>query len=724
MQHGRLLVDCNSHSLSEIRTGMPGWQGANEEAHWACVTDEQRRQAGIPAEDRFTNHCYSPLGALVLGFVVTVGVSCQSPTGSEPTQTDNSRITRLDITSRRSAFDGRVFGTAGAYEILFGTATAVADPREAQNTGIVDLDNAPRNAAGQVEYSFDVHILKPIDLTKSNGVLVYEINNRGRRIVYRYFNGGGTGYEAGDPGTGFLMDQGYTYVSSGWMHGTGGSDNSELLWADLPTATDHGQPITGRSMEEWMDPSSASFGRLTYPAATLEQAEATLTYRQLQDSARQPVSTSQWSYVDDTTVRVTAPVGTDAGTIYEFTYEARSTIVMGLGFAAIRDFVSFARHHPADDTGQANPLFVDGSAVLHHAVAVGSSQSGRMVRDFLYQGFNRDAAGRRVFDGMNAYVAGARRTFVNARFALPGRWTRQHEDHNYPMDEFPFTYGTTTDSLTGKTDGLLATCTTSDTCPKVIQVDTESEWYGAHGSLVVTDTAGQMLALPTNVRYWMLTTAHLQRDAGCRDPANPVQPYPYYRAAFDATVQWVRDDAEPPASRAPSVADGTAVTAVEQGAGYPTIPERPFNPTISTLGVRDFSVLPPTESAEKYPLFVPRLDQDGNAAAGVVIPEGAVPLSTMGKAIRGPGFAEGELCSANGAWMPFPKTKTDRLAQGDSRLSIEERYPGGLAEYAEKYGRAVDGLVAEQYLLPKDGAMFKASAASGSGAGNSDSGLN
>ena len=121
---------------------------------------------------------------------------------------------------------------------------------------------------------------------------------------------------------------------------------------------------------------------------------------------------------------------------------------------------------------------------------------------------------------------------------------------------------------------------------------------------------------------------------------------------------------------------------------------------------------------------MPRLDQDGNAAAGVVIPEGAVPLSTMGKAIRGPGFAEGELCSANGAWMPFPKTKTDRLAQGDSRLSIEERYPGGLAEYAEEYGRAVDRLVAEQYLLPEDGAMFKASAASGSGAGNSDSELN
>ena len=664
------------------------------------------------------------LGAVVLGVVGIVGVACQSPAGSEPGQTGYSRVTRLEITSRRPAFGGRVFGTVGTYEILVGTATAVADPREAQNAGIVDLDKAPRNAAGLVEYQFNVHILKPTDFTRSNGVLVYEINNRGRRIVYQYFNAGGTGYEAEDVGSGFLMNRGYTYVSSGWMHGTRGSDSTALLWADLPLATDDGQPITGRSMEEWLDASSAAFGRLTYPAATLDQAKATLTYRQLQDDPRQPVATSQWSYVDDTTVKVTPPAGTDAGTIYEFTYEAQNPIVMGLGFAAIRDFVSFARHRSADEAGQANPLFVDGSPVLHHAVAVGSSQSGRMVRDFLYQGFNQDTAGRRVFDGMNAYVAGARRTFVNARFGQPGRWTRQHEDHNYPMDQFPFTYGTTTDPLTGKTDGLLAACMASDTCPNVIQVDTESEWYGAHGSLVVTDTAGQMVELPPNVRYWMLTTAHLQRDAGCRDPANPVQPYPYYRAAFDATVEWVRDGVESPATRAPSVADGTAVTATQQGVGYPTIPGRPFTPTISTLGVRDFSVLPPTESTEKYPLFVPQLDQNGNAAAGVVVPEVTVPLSTMGKAIRGPGFAEGELCSANGAWMPFPKTKADRLAQGDSRLSIEERYPGGLAEYAEEYGRAVDGLVAERYLLPEDGAMFKASAASGSSVGSSDSGLN
>ena len=620
-------------------------------------------------------------------------------------------MTQLNITSRNPAFGGRAFGDVGAYEILLGRATAVADPYAALNAGIVDLDKAPRNEAGLVEYSFEVQILKPVDITRGNGVLVYEVNNRGRNIVFGYFHGAGIGYETDNAGSGFLMNEGYTYLSSGWMHGTPSSDTPPPVLAYLPPATNNGQLITGMSMEEWINPNRGSFGRLTYPAATQDETKATLSYRQLQADPRQTLSVSEWSYVDDVTVQVAPPAGTDAGTIYEFVYEAKDPIVMGLGFAAIRDFVSFARRSRADDTGQGNPLFVDGAPVLEHAVAIGSSQSGRIIRDFIYQGFNEDSAGQSVFDGTTPYVAGARRTFVNARFSQPGRYTRQHEDHNYPMDEFPFTYATTTDPLTGQTDGLLAACSASSTCPQVIQVDADSEWYGAHASLILTDTIGQPIDLPPNVRYWMLTTAHSQGDAGCRDPANPVQPFPYYRAAFDATVRWVRAGVEPPATRAPSVTDGTAVSVAQQGEQYPTIPDRPYNDTISKLGVRDFSVLPPTESEEKYPLFVPSLDADGNSVAGVIVPEVAAPLSTMGKGIRGPGFAEGDLCGVNGSSIAFLHTKAERQASGDSRLAIEERYPSGQADYAEKYGQALGALVAEGYLLPEDGANLKAAIA-------------
>ena len=648
---------------------------------------------------------------VVLGFGLSgfqgVGEAQESATPAP----EGSRVTRLDITSREPAFGGRSFGAVGAYEILLGTATAVADPGAPRDAGIADLENAPRNADGLVEYTFEVDILKPVDIARGNGVLVYEVNNRGRNIVFGYFHEAGRGYAAGNAGSAFLMNQGYTYVSSGWLHGAPGAGDPRPVLATFPLATDDGRTITGASMEEWQNPDSPAFGRLTYPAATLDESAATLTHRQLQDDPRQAVPADAWHYVDDTTVAVTPPAGTDAGTIYEFVYEARDPIVHGLGFSGMRDLVSFARYRPADDRGVANPLFVDGMPVLEHAVAVGSSQSGRMIRDFLYKGFNEDPAGRRVFDGMTPYVAGARLTWVNARFAQTGRYTRQHEDHNYPMDEFPFTFATTTDALTGRTDGLLAACTASDTCPRIIQVDADSEYYGAHASLIVTDTRGRALELPPNVRYWMLGTAHLQGDAGCRDPANPVLPWPYYRAAFDATVRWVRDGVEPPATRAPSVADGTAVTVERQGEQYPTIPDRPYNDTISTLGVRDFSVWPPKESDERYPLFVPGLDADGNIVAGVIVPEVAAPLSTMGKAVRAAGFAEGDLCGVNGSTIPFPRTRDERMASGDSRLSLEERYPGGEAEYVARYGEAADALAAEGYLLPADAETLKASAA-------------
>ncbi len=653
----------------------------------------------------------------LLTVVLGIGLSgCQgagAPVAEESASPSlaHSRVTRLDITSREAAFGGRSFGEVGAYEILLGTATAVADPNAPQNAGIVDLQNAPRNPDGLVEYTFEVDILKPVDITRGNGVLVYEINNRGRNIVFGYFHEAGRGYAADNAGNAFLMDQGYTFVSSGWLHGAPGAGSPRPVLATFPLATDNGQAITGTSMEEWQDPAGAAFGRLTYPAATLEKTAATLAHRQLQNDPRQTVPADQWDYVDDMTVAVRPPAGTDAGTIYEFVYEARDPIVHGLGFGAMRDWVSFARYRSADDRGTPSPLFVEGMPVLDHVVAVGSSQSGRMVRDFVYQGFNEDAEGRRVFDGMTAYVAGARRMFVNARFAQPGRYTRQHEDHNYPMDEFPFTFATTTDPLTGTTDGLLAACTASSTCPNIIQVDADSEYYGAHASLILTDTSGQALALPANVRYWMLATAHLQGDAGCRDPGNPVRPWPYYRAAFDATVQWVRDGVEPPATRAPSVADGTAVAVEEQGEQYPTIPDRPYNSAISELGVRDFSVWPPKESEEKYPLFVPILDEDGNLTAGVIVPEVAAPLSTMGKAVRAAGFAEGDLCGVNGSMIAFPRTRAERVETGDSRLSLEERYPGGEAEYVRRYSEAADALVAERYLLPADAETLKESAA-------------
>jgi len=620
-----------------------------------------------------------------------------------------SHVTTLKITNRRPAFGGKVFGTAGEYEILIGKAQAVADPKSPQNAGIVDIDNAPRNAAGSIEYSFDFQILKPVDLSKSNGVLLYEVSNRGRGQLYAAYNEGGLGYEAGNIGNGFLMDNGYVYVLSGWSSGTNGTASPPQVWADLPVAKSNGQPVTGMTMEEWMEPTSTGFGRLSYPAATLDQTKAQLTYRKHQDDPRQPIPVSQWSYVNDSTIKVTPPAGTDAGTIYEFVYVAKNSVVQGLGFAAIRDFVSFLSYSYADDSGTANPLFVNAQPVLKTTVGIGLSQSGRMIRDLIYQGFNQDIAGRKVFDGVNGVVVGARRTFTNYRFAQPGRYTRQHEDHLYPTSTFPFTFATTTDHLTGKRDGLFLKCSASNTCPNFIQEDSYTELYGGHDSLLVTDTRGKPAPLPPNVRLYALTLAHLQGNEGCIDPPNKVSPNPYYRAALQMTVRWVRDGIAPPPTRIPSAADGTLISVQEEAKIYPALPGHTFNPKINEVGPRDYSALPPKEMG-RYTVLVPKLDRDGNMVAGVIVPEVAVPLATYGKGIRKQGFGEGDLCHENGSAIPFAKTKSERLAHGDPRLSIEERYPGGQAEYAGKYAAAVDKLVSQGLLLVDDGENLKTAA--------------
>ena len=658
--------------------------------------------------------------------MLTIGLLCAalgSPTASaQPSAESRSRVTRLDILKRDTVFGGMSFDTVGRYELLIAKATAVIDPRAVHNAGIVDLDRAPRNAQGLVQYTFDVQILKPVDITKGNRALFYEVNNRGGRIVYTYFNERDIGYEASDAGSGFLMKHGYTAVWSGWLPGDSRAPSAPKpppLFAQLPIATDNGKTIVGTAREEWIANRVGAFsGRLSYPAATLDQTRAQLTRRQNEADRRQPLASSHWRYADDRTVHITPPPGANAGTIYEFIYSARDPIVTGLGFAAVRELISFLRHRVTDDAGQPNPLFVDGKPVLRVAVATGTSLSGGMQRDFIYQGFNRDTMGQKVFDGMNPIVAGGRKRFINYRFAQPGRTNRQHEDHLFPGSQFPFTYHTSTDPLSGKSDGLFARCSQSNTCPHVIQVDSDTESYSGHASLVLTDTQGRAIDLPTNVRYYYLTTAHLQgrpgamqppAPAGCRDDQHAVSPFPYYRAAYDALVQWERDGTPPPPTKAPSVGDGTFITVAEQSRRYPMIPNKPYNFTISEVGVRNLNVFPPTESANKYPQFVPRLDVDGNPAAGIIIPAIAAPVATLsGKAVRGKGFGEGEICAQNGSSIPFPKTKAERIATGDGRLSLEERYPGGQAEYAEKYTQAVAQLVADRYLLPDDADVLMA----------------
>jgi len=626
-----------------------------------------------------------------------------------------AEVTQLIVTAREPAYEGAEFGSAGAYEWLIGHAEGELDPGAPHNTGIVNLDRAPRNARGRVEYRVDVQILKPVDLSRANGRLFYDVVNRGdKRSLGTRVDGGPN---INDPrlrselGTGFLLNRGYILAWSGWQ--TDAPDGNGRMRAEYPVAVNaDGTPIVATHRDEIVfdDDSNPAVLTLSYPAAALDPERASLTVRQHERDPRQRPADLRWSYVSATEIRIDRPAGFDAGAIYEFIYPARDPIVMGIAFAAVRDVGSFLRYGAA----AVNPL----SGHIEKAMAMGISQSGRFLRDLLYQDFNVDEQGRIVFDGLIPIVAGSRLTQVNRAFAVPGRFSRQHEDHAQPDHAFPFAYQTLHDPVSGRSDGVLARCAKSDSCPKIFHVDTDSELFSAGASLIVTDPAGRPQALPDNVRaYLMAGSEHAVPEnpvyATCQQLGNPLNYAPHMRALIAALDAWISDATPPPDSQFPSVADGTLVPASHPRAAFPSIPGFRYHGLVKQPRGFDFSTQPPTESGATYPVLVGAKDVDGNNIAGVRHPMLQAPAAThTGWNLRKSGFAENALCSVLGSHMPFAATRAERTATRDQRLSLEERYPTTEA-YVRAVAAAVEQLVEARLLLPEDAERLEKQAANG-----------
>jgi hypothetical protein len=635
------------------------------------------------------------------------------------------RITKIVISDRHPAFGGASFGSAGPYEMVTGTAYCELDPKAALNSGIINLQYAPLNPRGRVEYSTAIAILKPVDINKGNGRLIYDVLNRGHEKALSDLNlskFSRTGpQEVTDPATAFIMKRGYTVAWSGWQaDGSAESTRPGLLKANFPVAMRDGKPITGASREEFTDvPAGPSFTELlTYPAARLDTSAATLTVREREEDPRKPLPASSWSYIDAKHVRIAAAPGFDRGALYELIYQATDAVVEGISLASIRDFVSFLRYADRDSAGQPNP--VHPATPFKAVLGMGISQSGRVTKAVVSEGFNVDSSGRKVFDGVLSALSGSGSHEFNAAFAQPGRYSMQHEDRLYSSDQFPFTYATTTDPLTGKTGGLLEKCTKSRSCPKIFQFDSDTEVWQRRVSLVFTDTTGKPVPIPDNVRVYMPTgVPHDSNDlseqiAGtadrgiCRQLRNPLHYRYYVRALFLALDRWVTDGVEPPPSRYPNLKDGTLITVAAAGKLWPGIPGVPFSPEINRFWLRDNSHEPPTISGPEYPIFVARANADGNPIGGIEPPEIKVPLGTYsGRNFRAKGFAEGDLCGLNGTFIPFAVTRKERLANHDARLSIEERYRNQ-QDFTAKRNQAAAELVKERFLLPEDAPIFSA----------------
>ena len=613
---------------------------------------------------------------------------------------DAGGVRRIDITERESpVFDGTEFGAAGAYERLHGTAFCELDPTHPLNAGIVNLDRAPRNARGNVEYQSEFRILKPLDVARGNGWLVYDVPNRGNQLIMPRLNGAPEGGHPQHAGNGFLMRHGFTLVWSGWQGDV--PPGNDRLVARFPVV----EGVTDMVREEFIAEATGLLGdtniqetsedrfigTLVYPVA--DPAGATLTVREREADPRVTPSGLAWRLIDDHHVEITRPSapGFDRSAIYEFIYRARDPIVMGIGFAAIRDIVSYLRH---------------ATEGIRHTLGFGISQSGRVLRDLVYLGFNQDLAGRRVFDGILPVVAGSRRTCINWQFAQAGRYSRQHEDHSYGDDQFPFSYPTLSDPISHRTDGILQRARDACVCPKVMHLDTESDVWQARASLVVTDTSGVDIAIPEDVRVYSVTGVP---HAPFRPLAKPVMQLPgnplgygaFMRALLIALTDWVERGLAPPDSRFPTRAAGTLVPLTEARERFPRLPQVNFPAVLNELRLRDHSVEPPIESTP-YPVFVQPVDCDGNALGGVRHPLLDAPLAThVGWSLRAVGFGEGDLFTVQGSMIPFAATEADRQRAGDPRPSLETRYASREA-WAARLAAAANRLVADRLLLAED----------------------
>jgi len=634
----------------------------------------------------------------------------------------DARVKRVEITSRMDVQNGKPFGDSGAYERIVGRVYFSVQVSNPHNQRIVDLDKAVNLRDGEVEFSADFIAVRPKDPKKGNGSLLLEVPNRGRGRIIGLVDGGDWTL-VGDVGDAWLLRSGFTIVSLGWQWDAAGNDALRLV---APIAKDHGKTITGVLRGDLM-PSKAmpeiplghlivgTIGGMEYPVAAPDDPRNVLTVRDTRDAVRTLIPRSEWQFaqlVDDKLVPSDRHIhlngGFQPGKIYEYVYVVADPVVAGVGFAAIRDFATYAKHS-ADTIAPAQRVYAEGI-----------SQNGRFLRDFLYQGFNADEAGQIALDGVLAHVAGAGRGSFNYRFAQPSRDAQPTSSVYFPTDIFPFTDQPETDPVTGETGGLLDRATAEHVVPKIFFSNTSYEYWGRACALIHTSADGkQDTAISPNVRIYHFTG--LQHFSGPfppekgtgdllgQEPQSPLPIQYFWRAMIANMDAWVRSGVQPPPSSYPKISDGTLVP-LEQYA-FPAIPGV-NKPHEANAGYRlDFgpnwhdgilSVQPP-RVGRTFPVLVPQVDTDGNERDGVRLPEFGAPLATYASwNLRDPSIgAPDQRVSFEASFLPLPKTAADRQRSGDPRQSIAERY-ANRETYVVQYTRALDELVKEHWILPED----------------------
>jgi hypothetical protein len=652
-------------------------------------------------------------------------------------------------------------GAVGAYETLAGRAFGDIDPRDPLHAIIQDVALAPKNSGGRVEYMTTFLLTKPIDMSKSSGLMWHDAPLRGTRINTAI----GTPYAE--------RDFGDVLLSSGWQGDNAGQtaqvfpNNGDYVVVPVATNLD-GTPITGRVMgrivNRWGPNSQivpVQTNPVPYQPVTLDTKQSILTTHAHEAidgvlSGVSTISSSDWAWAAcDVThpfpgtpdpTQICLKNGFDPALIYQVEFTAKNPYVLGIGFAAFRDVASFFKNEVQDDFGTANPVV--GS--IRWIISRGESQCANFLRQFLHLGFNQDESGRQVFDGLWPF-AGGRRITMNFRWAMPDAGRELYQ----AGEEGPQWWEDYADNVRGLPwGGMLDRCRASNTCPKIMEHYGSPEMWFLRLSFgwVGTDSADD-IAVPDNVRrYYIPSSPHLGGSGGFNSsltgvglattgaacagnnygfgilPANPVPHTQTVNALRVHFRDWVMNGTPPPANRYPTLRDGNLVEATKEAMGFPSIPGLPewaptglINPLLDydwgpNFNYSDGSGVPssgPPQIRQVIPLLVPRVDADGNERGGVPVVLRDAPLGTyLGWNITAGGalpFHQDQICSYTGGMIPFARTKAERLANGDARLSLEERYVDH-AGYVAAVQRAADNAVAQGFLLDADAKVLVANA--------------
>jgi len=631
-----------------------------------------------------------------------------------------ARVIRIVVEHRESpAFGGQVFGRAGQYEMLSGHFFGEIDPTDPHNSIIMDIQFAPRDARGMVQYSGTFALAKPIDMSKSNGVLYYTVSNRGR-------------------GTPVGSEDGRINLLSGWQGDLPRRQDAQTIEVPIARQPD-GSPLTGPVLERLIDIppdtttidlGAAPYVGLTYQRPlTLDTTKARLIRRSSPSASAAAVPSGDWAFADCATKpfpgtpdpsKICVKGGFDPASEYVLVFTAKDPLVLGIGFAATRDLNSFLRYAAQDDAGETNPL----ARQIKWVISRGDSQSGNFIRSYIHLGFNQDEAGRIVWDGTNPHIA-ARQLALNFRFAVGSGYAAAYQ----PGSEGVLWWSDYADRVRRRpTAGLLDRCRATNTCPKIFETFGALEfWFLRESPDLVGTDAKSDIPLPPNVRRYFFpgtthgggrggfSTATPRSPNACVLPANPNPESDTMRALTVALIEWVTKGTEPPPSRYPRIDERQLAPATKVTIGFPNIPGAPspdglvnpvfdydFGPGFNYNDESGLITKQPPAIRQILPTLVPKVDPDGNDVGGVPSVLRQVPLGTyLGWNITATGFDKGKVCTLNGGYLPFAKTKAERMASGDPRPSLEERY-GTHKGYVDLVKAAAEKAVAERFLLRTD----------------------